>query len=361
MYGDQIAILHIVGQRVVYEFELAFCGRHEDTAARFGGDAAQDLLSSERDTGHAADGHHVNRRLGFLQSGERLLDRCHAVFVVAIGDENHRPSTRRFGEAARDLTQRIQDGRSPGRPNRPDRLRHRFLVVGGSSRGQKALGEWRDDHPIQRRHVLRQRRRRPLYEIEPAGHAGAAIDEQRQGGAHGFVPGEVEDLRHAILQHAERRLGQSLDETSVLVLDRRFDHHAGDVRLLDDLEGFQHHGVADLAAQRVGNGHGDLAPLEWILIGPLDGVGRPILIGAEQLAIDEELHRAKRRAGLRLNLRHDADAAGHTAPAERGGYSDHRTSPIRNDRGGPVRTVPSSGRLQQEREKRNPYKHVDHA
>ena len=109
------------------------------------------------------------------------------------------------------------------------------------------------------------------------------------------MPGEVEDLRHAVLQHAERGLRESLDETSVLVLDRRFDHHARDVRLLDDLEGLEHHGVADLAAQRVGNGHGDLAPLEWVLVGPLDGVGRAILVGPEQLAVDEELDRAKRR------------------------------------------------------------------
>ena len=207
---------------------------------------------------------------------------------------------------------------------------------------------------------MRQGRRRPLYEIEPAGHAGAAVDQQGQSRTHGFVPGEVEDLRHAVLEDAERALGESLDETSVLVLDRRFDHDARDVGLLDDFEGFQHHGVADLPAQRIGNGDGNLAPFEWILIGPLDDIGRTVLIGPEKLAIDEELDRAQRRPGLRLNLRHDADAARNAAPAERRRNAHGRSGSVAGAGGGPMTSVQAGLGLREENGESEADHHVNH-
>ena len=175
------------------------------------------------------------------------------------------------------------------------------------------------------------------------------------------MPGEVDNLRHAVLQHTEGTLGQRLDEAAVSILDRGFNHDTGDVGFFDDLKRFQHDGVANLAAQSVGDGNGDLSSLEWILVGPLDGIGRTVLVGPEKLAVDEESNGSQRGVALRANLRDYADAAGDAAPAERRRYPHRRAGSVAADRGGPTPGVRAGGRLHQESDERDPDEHVDHA
>ena len=120
-------------------------------------------------------------------------------------------------------------------------------------------------------------------------------------------------------------------------------------------------GIADLAAECIGDGYRDLAPLERILIRPLDDVRRPVFVGAEQLSVDEKLDRSKRRSSLRLNLRDNADAAGHTAPAERRRYSYGWRRSIAGGGGRPVSAVRGGRRLQEQRDESGPDEHVNHA
>ena len=286
--GEQIPVLHLVCQRRMNQLQLILVRGQKGPSTRLRGDAPQHPLPFQGDPGHAANRDRVDRRTRRLQRGQRLVDGGGTVLVVAIGNQDHRAPCRVLREAARQLHQRIQDGGATAGPNRTDGVGHGRAIVGRPGHRQQALGERRDQAPVEWRHVVGERGRRALHEVEPPRHAGAAVDEQRERRAHRLVPCLVEGLRHAVLEDAERGGRQALDEAAALVLHRGFDQNAGHLRLFDDIERLEHHAVGDLAAERIGDRHGNLAAFERILVGPLRGVWRAVAVGLQELAVDEE-------------------------------------------------------------------------
>ena len=68
--------------------------------------------------------------------------------------------------------------------------------------------------------------------------------------------------------------------------------------------------------------HRDLARHERVVVGPVHGVRRAVLVLAHQLAVHEELHGAQHDARRRGHARDDAGGSGEAGAAERRGNPD---------------------------------------
>ncbi len=124
-------------------------------------------------------------------------------------------------------------------------------------------------------------------------------------------------LPNAVFLHREVVRAEAGDESSLLVIHAGFEQHAGHIRDLGDLEGLEDHRVPAFPTLLVVDLYRKLPAFERILIGPLHGIRRPIIVGLEKRAIDVEADRAQRRPGWRLNLGHDAHRA-HASRASEG-------------------------------------------
>ena len=234
--GEHIPVPHVVGQCRANDVQLVIAGREKRTAARFGGNSAQEFLASKRHAGYATDTDDVHRGVGGLRRGQRIIDRARAALVVAVGDEHDDAATFYPREGVSDLYERVEDCRSARRTDRRNRFAEGLAIVSRSGDGVHACRKGRHDHAIQRRHVVGECRRRALHEVDPAGHAAAAVDQQRERRAHRLLLRQVDLLRHAIFHHAEVSRRNALDGTALLVLHGGFEEDARHLRFLDHLE-----------------------------------------------------------------------------------------------------------------------------
>jgi hypothetical protein len=130
------------------------------------------------------------------------------------------------------------------------------------------------------------------------------------------VVDEVDCLRDAVFLHYEVGGRQSADEMAGLVVDPGFEQHTGHLGNLGDLERLENDFVATLAAFTIFDFDAELPPLERVFIRPLDRVGRPVIVGLVQRAIDIETNWSERDAGRLVYLRHNADRADAACPTE---------------------------------------------
>ena len=158
---------------------------------------------------------------------------------------------------------------------------------------------------IARRQVAGESAGGALDEVHSPGHARAAVHEQCERRANVFLMHEVQRLLHAVLEHGEPAGREVLDEAALLVLDRGFEQHAGDLGGSVTSNGSSTTVSLACIPERVDGFDGDLAPLERVLVDPLDRDRAACAHGAEQLPVDEKPHLPGRRRRLR------------TAPARR--------------------------------------------
>ena len=70
---DQVAVLDVVGQRVVHFAELLVSRRKEEAPASFDGEMPEQPFALDGDAGDAADADDVDRRAGCAHGSQRVF------------------------------------------------------------------------------------------------------------------------------------------------------------------------------------------------------------------------------------------------------------------------------------------------
>ena len=335
--ADQIPPKRVAGHGGVDVRQLFLADGEEDAAAHLRGDLPEQRFALEGDAGDAADAHDIDRGLEALQRANRGVVTGLALFVVAVGEEDHDVSALDRAEELWQRAQGIEDGRAALR--RESRATASAMVcgiVGRPGRGDDRRAKRRDDDPV----ALAQRRgesqRGGLHHRQPSIQALAGVDEQRERRGDLLQLHEVQRLLDAVLRHREVAFVQPRHVPALVIEHRGFNEHRRDAGLFDDLERREGDAVADDGAGRGFHVHANLARLVGVLVGPLHGVGRTVGVLADGRVVHEEADRHDAVLQVRLHLRHDADHAGHAGAAQRGGDSDRRGR-LRRGRCGPRR------------------------
>ena len=198
-----------------------------------------------------------------------------------------------------------------------DALDDRRVIVRRACQRADLFREWRDDHPIERRHVAGQRRSRPLHEVHPPRHAcaGSTSSANVAPTASWRTRSSVCGTPSSVTVNAVGR--SPLTKRPLAILNGCFQKHGGHFRRLVHLERLEHDLVARGIAERVHRFHGDFSSLEGVRVDPLERVGRTGTDRAEKFLVDEEPDLARRRTRRVLDLRHDPDRARDAGAAER--------------------------------------------
>ena len=98
----------------------------------------------------------------------------------------------------------------------------------------------------------------------------------------------IDGLCHAVFPNGEAGRVQTAHEPALAVVDARLEQYARDLRDLGDFERLEDDAVATLAPIAVLDLDCQLSTLERVLVGPLHRIGRTIVVGLEQRAIDVE-------------------------------------------------------------------------
>ena len=322
--GQQIPVLHVRRQHVVNDLQLGLATRQKRTTAGFLRQAPEEALALERNPRDAADADDVHRRADILDRGERILELAGAVLVVAIGDQDNRATALEAAEMRRQLDERVENCRSAARLDLRDGIEHRVAIIGGTGDRLQRLGERDDQHPVFRPHVADQSVRGFAHEIDSTRHALAAVHEHRKRRRQVILPGEVERLRHPILEHGEVLMGEVANELAVLVLDDGVEQDATDLGEIGDLETFENDRVGGGVAEIVPDRHGDFGRHERVLIHPFRRVRRSTLDCCEELAVHEELNRGQRAVRERPDLGDDTDGRDLSGATHRRGDSSRQ-------------------------------------
>ena len=314
--GQQIAVLHVRGEGRVHQLELPLAAREKCASTRFLRQRAEEALPFQRDPRHAPIRDHIDRRLRGLDGLQRLVEAGLAMLVVPVGNQDNGPAPFDSIEVRRHANKAVQN-RSPAMGfDVPDGLQHGGPVVGWSGDRLERFGKRHDHHAVAGAHEADESPCGLPDEVNPARHALTAVDEHRKGRRLVLFAGKINRLWNTVLTDLEVAARQRSDESARLVLNRGIHEHASHFRDLGDFERLQEHAVARGIAATVGDGNCDLVRIERVGIVP-GGRAWRFGNGRQRARVDPELHRAQRRTGKRVNLRHDADDSGLARPSQR--------------------------------------------
>src|SRR5262249_20435252 len=149
-----------------------------------------------------------------------------------------------------------------------DRVENRFAIARRSGYGFYVVRERRDENLVLRSQKIDETPRGVPDEVDPARHALAAVDQQRERRGQRLLIDEVDLLRDAVFEHRKARRRQPRYEPSRFVVNARLEENTADTGFFYDFERLEHDSVARHVPGVVVRLHRDLAALVRILVKP---------------------------------------------------------------------------------------------